>query len=354
MRLTTQPQNRYFAKRFTRIFFGVCIAAALVLAWLIFMPRSYDVKKLADRSGTQYWQLRTGSRIGYTFLTGKENTYPYPLIYLHGGPGAGITDREVATYQKLADRGYDIYLYDQVGCGHSGRLADIDDYTAERHENDLEAIIEQIGAPKVVLIGQSWGSILGTMYVADHPSRVEKFIITAPAPIQPARKELELVKAPDSLELRAPYISPRLAKQKTASLRSRAMYALARRGTKLLSDREADAFATWLTSELNKSMVCDTANAVIAEGTEGMYVQLMTSRSLAHVKDRREKIKQLQVPVLVMKAQCDNQPWGYTAEYLGLFAVHEFLLVKNSGHNIFLEQPGEYVRAIDKFLAEKK
>lgn len=354
MRLSTQPQNRYFAKRFIRIFLGACIIALLVLLWLIFMPRSYDVKKLADRNGTQYWQLRTGSRIGYTFLAGKGNRYPYPLIYLHGGPGAGITDREIATYQSLAEKGYDVYLYDQVGCGHSGRLADIAGYTAERHESDLEAIIEKIGAPKVVLIGQSWGSILGTMYVADHPAQVEKFIITAPAPIQPARKELERVDAPDSLELRVPYISARLAQQKTASLRSRVMYALARRGTKLAGDREADAFATWLTNELNKSMVCDTANAVIAEGTEGLYVQLMTSGSLRNVKDRREKIKQLQVPVLIMKAQCDNQPWGYTAEYLELFAVHKFLLVKNAGHNIFIERPDAYVRAIDDFLAEEK
>jgi proline iminopeptidase len=354
MRLGNQPRNRYFAKRLTRIFLSVFIVTALVFLWLIFKPHSYDVKHLADRKSTRYWQLRTGSRIGYTFLAAEGKKYPYPLIYLHGGPGAGITDREIATYRELAGRGYDVYLYDQVGCGHSGRLADITGYTAGRHEKDLEAIIEEIGAPKVVLIGQSWGSILGTMYVADHPSQVEKFIVTAPAPIPPAAKDMEFVRAPDSLQLRAPYLSARLEEEKTGSLRSRLMYALARRGIKLLSDREADEFATWHVSELNKSMVCDTANAVVAEGSEGMYVQYMTGQSLRNVKDRRKAIRQLHVPVLVMKAQCDNQPWGCTAEYLELFAVHEFLLVKNAGHNIFLEQPDEYVRAIDDFLEKEK
>lgn len=350
MRLTSSPQHRYFAKRLIRILLSVCIVIVIALVWLVFVPHSYDVEHLAERKGTQYWQLSTGSRIGYTFLAGRGNKYPFPLIYLHGGPGAGITEREVATYRKLADTGFDVYLYDQIGCGHSGRLADINGYTAERHERDLAAIIDKIGAPKVVLIGQSWGSILGTMYVADHPSQVERFIITAPAPLQPARKEMELIAAPDSLDLRKPYISPRLAQEKNGSLRVRMMYALARRGIKLPGDREADEFATYLTTELNKSMVCDTANAVMAEGTEGLYVQLMTSKSLRNVKDRRKVIKQLQVPVLIMKAQCDNQPWGYTAEYLQTFPGCEFLFVKNAGHNIFLEQPDEYVRAIEVFL----
>src|SRR5690606_26380376 len=133
----------------------------------------------------------------------------------------------------------------------------------------------------------------------------------------------------------------------------RMMYYLAKHGMKLVGDKQADAFATYLTNELNKSMVCDTANAVEAEGTEGLYVQYMTSRSLRKVKDPRAVIKTLSTPVLVMKAQCDNQPWGYTEEYLQLFPVHQFVLVKNAGHNIFLEQPEEYVNLIDEFLKVK-
>jgi proline iminopeptidase len=353
MRLIHSSQHRFFAKRSVKIFLSVCAIILVTLAWLIFVPRSYDVKHLAERKGTQYWELRTGSKIGYTFLEGRGKKYPFPLIYLHGGPGAGITDREVNTYQQLADKGFDVYLYDQVGCGHSGRLEDINGYTAERHERDLEAIIEKIGASKVVLIGQSWGSILGTMYVADHPSKIERFIVTAPAPLQPAKKEMENIMAPDSLGLRKPYLSPRLQQEKNGSLRSRMMYALARRGIKLVGDREADEFATYLINELNKSMVCDTANAVVAEGTEGLYVQLMTSKSLRNVKDRREAIKRLYVPVLIMKAQCDNQPWGYAAEYLQTFPECEFLFVKNAGHNIFLERPDEYVKGIEQFLLKK-
>jgi len=86
-----------------------------VFAWQRFWPRSYPVQHLQERAGTKYWDLPTGSKIGYTFIEGKGNRYPYPLIYLHGGPGAGITNREIEVYEKIAEKGFDIYLYDQVG-----------------------------------------------------------------------------------------------------------------------------------------------------------------------------------------------------------------------------------------------
>ena len=89
------------------------------LAWLVFFPRDYKVTQLKDRAGTRYWNLSTGSRIAYNVITGRGDKKPYPLIYLHGGPGAGITDLEITTLGKLADDGYDVYLYDQVGCGRS-------------------------------------------------------------------------------------------------------------------------------------------------------------------------------------------------------------------------------------------
>jgi len=97
-------------------------------------------------------------------------------------------------------------------------------------------------------------------------------------------------------------------------------------------------------------MVCDTAHAVIPEGTEGYYVHYMTRLSLGKVPDPRPALKNCNVPVLIMKAQCDNQPWGYTQEYIELFRNHKFVLIKNAGHNIFIEQPAEYIKTIAGFL----
>jgi proline iminopeptidase len=338
-------------KKLFRISVTVLVITVVAVLSFVLWPVRYDVQELQERPGTKYWNLTTGSRIAYTFIPARERLHPHPLIYLHGGPGAGITNREVEVYTSIAAQGYDVYLYDQVGCGLSGRLKNINDYSVGRHKRDLTEIVENTGAKKVVLVGQSWGSILAGIYLAEHPEKIAKLIITAPAPLQPANKALENIRAPDSLQLRAPNHLKRKRKPGDMSMRSKIMYYMARKfSMKLVPDKEADAFATFQTNVLNLEMVCDTQNAVIAEGTEGMYVQYMTSKSLGKLKDQRGILSTLNTPVLIMKAQCDNQPWGYTKEYLDVFRNHEFRLISNAGHNIFLEQPEEYAKTIVDFL----
>jgi proline iminopeptidase len=331
------------------------IVSLLGFAAIILIPRHYRVQHLKPRTGISFWHLSTGSRIAYTMYAAKGIKKPYPVIYLHGGPGAGITERELQVYAALADDGYDVYLYDQIGCGRSGRLKNINDYTADRHVKDLQEIVKKISATKVILIGQSWGSILCMLYTADNSNSIDKIIITAPGAIQPGRPELETIAAPDSLGLKQPMVLMGKRNEKTETLRERAIFYFARKfGIKIASDREADEFATFMTTTLNRSMVCDTSNAVIAEGTEGYYVHYMTMKSFAKVRDPRPILTNSQLPVLIMKAQCDNQKWGYTKEYLDLFPNHRLVIVKGAGHNIFLEQPGEYIRLIEEFLEKLK
>lgn len=129
------------------------------------------------------------------------------------------------------------------------------------------------------------------------------------------------------------------------------MFYLARNyGIKLVPDKEADGFAAWYNRALNKTQVCDTANALIPEGGEGFYVNLMTLKSFGKLPDPRPKIKNVMIRVLIMKAQCDNQKWGYTAEYLEIFKNSELKVIPDAGHNIFIEQPDVYVRTIREFL----
>jgi proline iminopeptidase len=322
------------------------------LAWLVFSPRTYNVTQLKERAGTRYWNLSTGSRIAYTVVPARGEKKPYPLIYLHGGPGAGITDLEIRTLGKLADDGYDVYLYDQVGCGHSARLENINEYSAERHRRDLEDIVTRMNVDKVILIGQSWGAILSVLYVADNPGKVDRLIITAPAAIQPENKAYGAIAPPDSLSFRPPLYRFRTASL-SASFRAKAIeFWLRNVGRKLAGDKEADQLATYTTNYLNKSMVCDSAKAVVAEGTEGYYVHFMTRLTLGKVQNPRPKLANCKTPALILKAQCDIQSWGYTTEYLDLFRNHRFILVKDAGHNIFIEQPDVYIKTIRNFLQQ--
>ena len=181
---------------------------------MIFRPRNYDSPVFKNRAGTQYWDLPTGSRIGYTLISAKGKKKPYPVIYLHGGPGGYVSGKVIEILSSLSFDGYDVYFYDQVGGGRSGRLENIKEYTVDRHIKDLDEIIKKTGAQKIILIGQSWGAILSVLFLADHPGKVEKIIFTSPGPVFPTHNELAKIKAPDSLHFKEPFYSNRQGNEK--------------------------------------------------------------------------------------------------------------------------------------------
>src|ERR1700743_416560 len=305
---------------FRLIGYAILIGVA-VLLYAILRPRSYG-SPVFERHNTQYWNLPTGTRIPYPLITGKGTKRPYPIIFLEGGPGGPVSNEAVNFRSFLADDGYDVYLYDQVGCGLSSRLNNIREYTAERHRRDLEEIVKTIGSGKVILIGQSWGAILAVLYAASNPGKLEKMVFTGPGPIMPIHPELSHLKAPDSLHLKMPYYSNRQGNELANNIRTRAMaFCATNFGIKLASDKEADDFAGYLNAFVNRSVVYDTASLKEIKPFAGVgyYSQVMTAASFSKTPDPRPRLKGLPIPVLIMKGQSDNQAWGFTHEYLDLF-----------------------------------
>jgi proline iminopeptidase len=325
----------------------------LVISSLLFIPRSYNVPQSKVRQDIHYWDLTTGSKIAYTLIPAKGIKKPYPIIFLQGGPGGFYSDRTIELFKPFAEKGFDVYLYDQIGGGNSARLENIGEYTADRHKRDLEEIVKTIGSEKAILIGQSWGAILATLFLADNPGKVDRIIFTSPGPVQPIQTELANLMPPDSLRLREPQYSNTEANATVQNLRSKLVskWALVFE-SKLASDKEVDDFQTLLNNKLNTSTVCDTSLDTKDEGGGGFYAQVMTLRSLSSVKDPRPVLKKSIVPVIIMKGQCDNQKWGFTNEYLQLFQNHKFVIIPNAGHSISLEQPDLYLKTISDFLID--
>jgi proline iminopeptidase len=96
--------------------------------------------------------------------------------------------------------------------------------------------------------------------------------------------------------------------------------------------------------------VCDTSKALKTEGGGGFYAQVMTVQSFNKIQDPRPKLKGCKLPVLLMKGQCDNQPWGILNEYLELFPNHQLKIIPDAGHSISVEQPELYLKTIREFL----
>lgn len=79
----------------------------------------------AQEAPVQYWDLPTHSRIAHVHFKSKGARRTYPIVFLHGGPGAYVVTLEPTTrvLSQLREHGFDVYAYDQVGGGLSARLA---------------------------------------------------------------------------------------------------------------------------------------------------------------------------------------------------------------------------------------
>lgn len=65
--------------------------------------------------------------------------------------------------------------YDCRGCGLSDR--DVDDFSGERHVEDLEAVVNACGLQRFALIGMTGGGPSAVMYATRHPERVSHLVL---------------------------------------------------------------------------------------------------------------------------------------------------------------------------------
>jgi proline iminopeptidase len=102
------------------------------------------------------------------------NPLGVPVIFLHGGPGAGVA----AAYRRFFDpTHYRIILFDQRGSGRSTPDAEIQDNTTPLLIADIEALRTKLNIERWMVFGGSWGSTLALAYGEAHPNRCIGFIL---------------------------------------------------------------------------------------------------------------------------------------------------------------------------------
>jgi len=91
-----------------------------------------------------------------------------PVVFLHGGPGAGSS----AVHRQFFDPSYyRIVVYDQRGAGRSTPLGCLEQNTTPKLIADLERLRTHLGIHRWLVFGGSWGSTLAIAYAEHHPER---------------------------------------------------------------------------------------------------------------------------------------------------------------------------------------
>jgi pimeloyl-ACP methyl ester carboxylesterase len=166
------------------------IVLILISAFVLFMLLIIFVR----RNNRNASQIRTENGISESFyqriggidqflnIRGNDRSNPVILV-LHGGPGSPISF--LASYwQKTLEKEYTLVNWDQRGAGRTA-MADRKNKTPEVLGteillSDLDELVgyltDRFGQEKIYLLGHSWGTILGSLYVKRHPENIRAYI----------------------------------------------------------------------------------------------------------------------------------------------------------------------------------
>ena len=110
----------------------------------------------------------------HIFFEEVGNPEGIPVLFLHGGPGAGCAP----THRRLFDPNrYRVILMDQRGCGRSEPFASINQNTTQDLIADIDALRCYLNVPKFILFGGSWGSTLALSYAIEHTQACLGFVL---------------------------------------------------------------------------------------------------------------------------------------------------------------------------------
>lgn len=108
------------------------------------------------------------------YLEESGNPEGLPILFLHGGPGAGCSPYHRRFFNPA---GFRIVIFDQRGCGKSTPHAALINNTTDHLVADIERIREHLQIDRWVVFGGSWGSTLALAYAEAYPHRVLGLIL---------------------------------------------------------------------------------------------------------------------------------------------------------------------------------
>jgi proline iminopeptidase len=97
-----------------------------------------------------------------------------PVVFLHGGPGAGASAAHRRFFDPAAFR---IIVFDQRGAGRSQPHGSIADNTTAHLVADIECLRMARGIDAWIVFGGSWGSTLALAYAQAHPTAVRALVL---------------------------------------------------------------------------------------------------------------------------------------------------------------------------------
>lgn len=312
---------------------GCAVLCALVTACTHHAPFSNSEP---PPTAGEHHRILNGVRLYYR-IAGQAPAERAPVLFLHGGPGYNSYSFSRLMGERLEKSRRMVYL-DQRGCGRSERPWD-GRYSLEVLVADLEALRQELGVERWVLMGHSFGGTLALEYAVRHPQRVAGVVYVSgfsDAAISFATWKREL-------ERLYPGRLTTMAIQEDTSDYTQVMRAL--RGVDAQSFFNQLQFHDTTYLQLQESIDAESGLLNTGEMSRALFSTELTSY-------RFTGSAQVTAPVLAIGGRYDNSVGMESIQALVKTLPNATLLeYEKSGHFPYLEEADRFEQDVTRFLS---
>ena len=274
-------------------------------------------------------------------ITGDLNSSATPLVVLNGGPGC--SHDYVLSIANVANSGRAVVHYDQIGSGRSTLLPekDADFLTVEFYLAELNNLLVHFDIEDdYFILGQSWGAMLGAEHAVLCPSGLKGLVLS------------------NGLASAATWASEakRLIGEMPAKHRNVLEQAL-RTGdftSDAFKEAEGAYYDVHVCRVTPKPREYDvTTEYMDVDGT--VYATMWGPSEFAPTGSLVnwsivERLSQIVAPTLVVSGRHDEATPLVQKEFMDNISHAEQIILENSSHMPFIEEPELYIQRVNAFL----
>ena len=265
-----------------------------------------------------------------------------PLLVLHGGPGA---HHDYLLPQMLAlggaDGGRDLLFYDQRGGGRSKTDA-LEVITWKTQVHDLAKVIAEFGLGSPTIVGYSWGALLALLYAAEAARdkslpAPRALVLIDPAPI--SRRHRDVFEREFARRQNGPAIARQREELNSSGLRA----------------KDPDAHRQRIFELSVSAYFADPASAHdLTPFRVSARVQQSIWESLGEFDLAADgRLASIRAPTLITHGRQDPIPLASSEECARVMKAR-LVVMEQSGHVPYVEQPAALFGAVDAFLREQR
>jgi proline-specific peptidase len=279
-----------------------------------------------------------GFKTWYRIVGDYEEPGKFPLICLHGGPGA--THDYFKPLEAIASAGRRVILYDQLGWGNSDHIQNPSLWTVELFVDEISVIIRTLGLDRVHILGHSWGGQLAMEYALTQPPGLASLVLAdtlASAP-QWAEEAARLIgELPE--EIQQTIHTHEAAGTTDSSEYKKAMKAFSRRH----GGGHIDPKPEWVKEAFKK--LEDNEIYLTMWGPSEFHV----TGSLKDW-DITDRLGEIRVPALVLCGRYDEATPALAETIQRGILGSELVIFENSAHFPHIEETERYLQVLEQFL----